>query len=101
MKTNPRKRPATQADVDRARREGQVEGLRLCEALYLLTLCDKHPEVDANAVRTEVGDLAKSTDARYMTAADVRTVLREEYGIDLMAGPSKAIAHGLREEADP
>ena len=35
-----------------------------------------------------------------MTAADVRTVLREEYGIDLMAGPSKAIAHGLREEAE-
>ena len=101
MKTNPRKRPATQADVARARREGQVEGLRLCEALYLLTLCDKHPDVDANTVRAEVGELAKSTDARYMTAADVRTTLREEYGIDLMPGPSRAIAHELREEAGP
>ena len=96
MKTNPRSRPATQADVERARREGQVEGMRLCEALYLLSLCDKHPEVDANTVRAEVVELAKSTDARYMTAADVRQTLREEYGIDLLGGPSKAIAHGLR-----
>ena len=71
------------------------------EELELLTLCDKHPDVDANTVRAEVGELAKSTDARYMTAADVRTTLREEYGIDLMPGQSKAIAHELREEAGP
>lgn len=96
MKTNPRSRPASRSDVERARQEGQIEGLRLCEALYLLTLCDKHPEVDANTVRAEVGELAKSTDARCMTAADVRTTLREEYGIDLMQGPSKAIAHSIK-----
>lgn len=101
MKKNPRSRPATQADVERARREGQVEGLRLCEALYLLTLCDKHPEVDASTVRAEVGELARSTDARYMTAADVRTTLREEYGIDLMPGPSRAIAHALPKGGEP
>lgn len=91
-KTNPRRVPATQADVERARREGQVEGIRLVEALYLLTLCDKHPEVDAETVRGEVADLVRSADERYLTAADVRNTLREEYGIDLMGGPSKAIA---------
>lgn len=93
MKTNPRSIPRSEADVRRARREGWVEGIRLNEALWLLTLFDKHPEVDAAAVWFEVCEMTKSTDRRYMTAADVRNTLREEYGFDLLGGPSKAIAH--------
>ena len=54
MKTNPRSIPRSEADVRRARREGWVEGIRLNEALWLLTLFDKHPEVDAAAVWFEV-----------------------------------------------
>lgn len=94
MKTNPRNVPRTEADVRRARREGWVEGLRLMEALFLLALCDKCPEVDAVAVWMEVCEKTKSSDKRYFTAADVRNTLREEYGIDLLGGPSKAIAGG-------
>lgn len=106
MKTNPRSIPRTEADVRRARREGWVEGLRLMEALFLLALCDKCPEVDAVAVWMEVCEKTKSSDRRYFTAADVRNTLREEYGIDLLGGPSKAIAGGGagqsgEEDADP
>lgn len=94
MKKNPRSIPRTEADVRRARREGWVEGLRLAEALFMLALCDKYPEVDAVAVWFEVCEKTKSSDKRYFTAADVRNTLREEYGIDLLGGPSKAIAGG-------
>lgn len=95
MKTNPRKRPASEADVNRARREGWVEGIRLTEALYLLAICDKYPEMDAVAIYNEVAEKTKSNDKRYFTTADVRRTLLEEYGIELMGGPSKAIAHRL------
>ena len=71
MKTNPRNVPRTEADVKRARREGWVEGLRLMEALFLLALCDKCPDVDAVAVWMEVCEKTKSSDKRYFTAADV------------------------------
>jgi len=97
-KTNPRNIPRTEEDVKRARMEGQIEGMRLTEALCLLTICDKYPEMDALAFWGEVAEKTKSTDERYMTAADVRNTLREEYGIDLLAGPSKAIAHNRRVE---
>ena len=41
-KTNPRRIPRTQADVDKAYSNGIVEGLNRCIDLMLYVLIDKH-----------------------------------------------------------
>jgi hypothetical protein len=99
MKTNPRRRPATQADVERARREGWVEGMRIAEAIFLTVLHDRHAgEIDPRVVWDEIVEKTRAMDAGYFTAADLRRTLLEEYGIELLGGPSKAIAHDRRTE---
>lgn len=94
-KVNPRRKPASYADVDRAWKEGCIEGMRLAEAIFLTVLHDRHAdEVNVQMVWDEIVDKTEAMDKGYFTAADLRRTLKEEYGIELLAGPSKAIAHG-------
>ena len=96
-KTNPRRRPVSQVDVDRAWQEGCIEGLRLAEAIFLTVLADKHSdEVDLQQVWDEIVDKTEAMDQGYITGADMRQALKDDYGINLLAGPSKAIAHNRR-----
>lgn len=96
-KVNPRRRPATQADVDRAWDEGCIEGLRIAEAIFLTVLHDKHAgEIDVKRVWDEIVEKTEALSAGYFSAADMRQTLREEYGINLLTGPSAAIAHDRR-----
>ena len=96
-KQNPRKMPRSQADCNRAWREGCVEGMRVAEAIFLVVLHDKHStEVNVKQVWDEIVDKTIALDKGYFTASDLRETLRSEYGIELLSGPSKAIAHDMR-----
>lgn len=81
MKTNPRRIPRTQADVDRAHELGREEGSNGALVLFLYTLLDKFGATDdelkqfADAFSYTVDSIEKG----YITEADLRTVVREEY----------------------
>lgn len=46
-KTNPRRRPATMADVERAKQEAQAEAISYAMTIFFTVLCDKHAATDA------------------------------------------------------
>lgn len=93
-KINPRRKPASHADVDRAWSEGCIEGMRLAEAIFLTVLADKHShEINLQQVWDEIVDKTEAMDQGYFTGADMRQALKDDYGIELLTGPSKAIAH--------
>jgi hypothetical protein len=78
-KVNPRKRPASMADVSRA----MVDSLRLAEVLIFTVLLDKQG-FDADRlleVWHQVGDLSDSVNNGIVSIRDLETVLKEEYGI--------------------
>ena len=84
-KPNPRKRPATQADVKRAKREAQSEAVKLAWSILFTVLRDKEGYAieDLRRVWNEVNKLSDSIVQGYVSVADLRTVLREEAGINL------------------
>ena len=84
-KTNPRRRPATQADVLRARDKAVSDAVHLCMVIFFTVLLDKE-NADAeilHRVWDEVNDLSDSINQGYVTEADLRRVLREEYDIEI------------------
>ena len=80
-KTNPRRIPRTQADVDRAREQGRDEGINGALILVLYTMMDKFNAGDeelkqfADAFSYTVDSIEKG----YITEADLRKVVKEEY----------------------
>lgn len=84
-KPNPRKQPASQADVNRAKREAQNEALKLAWAILFTVLRDKEG-YDLEKLRrvwTEVENLSDSIVKGYVSVSDLRNVLKEEAGINL------------------
>lgn len=84
-KVNPRRRPATQADVNRARDQAVADAVHLCMVIFFSVLLDKEG-ADAeilHRVWDEVNDLSDSINQGYVTEADLRRVLREEYDIEI------------------
>lgn len=83
-KTNPRKIPKNQADVDKAFQRGLDFGQRTATVIFLTVLWDKeHADAEAmQRVGREINDLARQVEAGAVTVADLETVLREEYGIE-------------------
>ena len=81
MKTNPRRIPRTQADVEKAYELGKMAGTELCLTLVLFTLQDKFGAGDAEL--TEFSDAfhytLDSLDKGYITEADIKKVLKDEY----------------------
>ena len=84
-KTNPRRRPATQADVERARDEAVRETVRFCMVVFFTVLLDKFAasKEDLQRVWNEVNDLSDSVKKKYVSLKDLKTVLVEEYDIHL------------------
>lgn len=84
-KVNPNRIPRTQADVDKAYVRGRDEGTALCLTLVLYTLQDKFGADDS--VLTEFHEAFQYTldslEKGYITEADLRTVLKEEYGTQI------------------
>ena len=81
-KTNPRKIPRTQADVDRAEAKGQFFGMEFMAVLTMWILIDKHdaPDEDVQQFNEEIKYLLDSIDKGYVSYPDIRRALDEEHG---------------------
>ena len=84
-KVNPRRKPATMADVDRARDEAVRETVRFCMVVFFTVLLDKFAasKEDLQRVWDEVNDLSDSVKKKYVSLKDLKSVLVEEYDINL------------------
>ena len=84
-KVNPRRRPATQADVAKARREATDNAVRLAWSIFFTVLSDKEGYTleDLKRVWKEIEDLSDSIAKGYCTVRDLRQILREEVGANI------------------
>lgn len=82
-KINPRKRPATQADVAKAKKQATDEAVSLAMTIFLTVLKDKNGFSNEELLDTwkNVENLSESITDGYVNIYDLRTVLREEYEI--------------------
>ena len=85
QKTNPRKIPRTQADVDRAYEQGKEAGTELCLTLVMFTMLDRF-----GATEDQLTEFSKafhytldSLSRGYITEADLRKVLKDEYDTEI------------------
>lgn len=82
-KVNPHKIPRTQADVDRAKKDGILEGVGNACVIFLSVLVDKFNGAGhLNEVWREINKLSEEIKEGRVSIADLRTVLREEFCID-------------------
>ena len=84
-KVNPRRRPASMADVERAKSEAVCKAIVLTKALTFTALLDEgiiKPE-DVKRGWDKTRYLADSTKKGYITVQDMYDTLVEEYGVDL------------------
>lgn len=81
---NPRRKPATEADVRRARDEAVKEASRLASAIFLTVLCDKFGGQDwIPEIWGEVNKLSQEIVEHRVSLPDLVRVLREEYEIEI------------------
>lgn len=82
-RSNTRRIPRTQADVDKAYINGIVEGLNRGIDLMLYVLIDKHdaPMDDVQQFAGELNHAAQCGAEGYITWADIRQMLKE-YGVE-------------------
>ena len=82
-KVNPRRHPATMADVNRAVEQATNDALTASAAIFLTILCDKE-SADAEIVQRvwqEMQELSQSIIDGYVSVSDLRDTLRKEYNI--------------------
>lgn len=84
-KVNPRRKPANQADVKRAKHGAIEDAIRMTKVLIFTALLDKKDFTRDDLVDTwkQVDKLADSVTEGRITIADMACVLKEEYGIDM------------------
>lgn len=84
-KTNPRKRPATMADVERAKKQAQDEAISLAIAVFLTVMVDKfgYDADKLKAVWDEINKLSDSIAKGYVNLWDLKQVLADEYEIEI------------------
>lgn len=84
-KTNPRKRPATMADVERAKAKAQDEAISLAIAVFLTVMVDKfgYDADKLKAVWDEINKLSDSIAKGYVNLYDLKQVLADEYEIEI------------------
>ena len=85
-KINPRRRPATQADVDRAKRQATEDAVKLAWSILFTVLADKEG-YDLESLRRvwkEVDNLADSSVKGYCTVSDRRDILKQEVGAKIV-----------------
>lgn len=82
MKTNPRKRPASQADVRRAETKAVNDAVRMTSAIFLAVLCDKFGGADyIPDVWREVSKLSEEIKEKRVSVPDLIRMLDTEYNI--------------------
>ena len=81
-KTNPRKRPATMADVERAKNKAYEDSVRAASAIFLTVLLDKfNAEDHIQDVWHEVCKLSEEVIEGRVSIPDLIHVLEKEYEI--------------------
>lgn len=91
MKGNPRRKPATQADVKKAWNDGCDKGLTYAIAIMMTVLCDKE-NYDTNGIQRvwkELNDLSDSVAKKYVKIQDLIDTLEQERNIHLSGGLKK------------
>lgn len=84
MKTNPRNRPASQADVEKAYRKGQDDGVKLAMAIFLTVMLDKFDAKDKiEDIWKESNKLSEEIAEHRINLMDLANTLTEDYGIEL------------------
>ena len=84
-KINPRRRPATMADVNRAVEQATNDALAASAAIFLTVLCDKE-SADAEVIQRvwqEMQELSQSIIDGYVSVSDLKDTLSNEYGVDI------------------
>ena len=84
-KVNPRHCPATMADVKRASKQATDDALTASAAIFLTVLCDKE-SADAEVIQRvweEMQALSQSIIDGYVSVADHKDTLSNEYGVDI------------------
>lgn len=84
-KVNPRKRPATGADVERAKKDATNEAIKRTLYLILYILIEKHgaPYEDIQQLASEVNYYADSITKGYVSWKDIERVVVYEYDVSL------------------
>jgi hypothetical protein len=79
---NPRRKPVTQADVDRAKRDGVNQAIHYVWSLFFTVLRDKegYNIEDLKRIWAEVEDLSDSVKKGYCTISDLKYILKTEEG---------------------
>ena len=83
QKINPRRRPASKADVERARAAATVDATRACWSILFSVLRDKEGMAveDLQRIWAETEELSDSVVRGYCSVSDLRDTLRREAGI--------------------
>lgn len=84
-KTNPRRIPVSQADLQKAKNEITVEAIQSAYAIMFTVLRDKHDYTveQLNLLRHEINDLSDSLAKGYVKIKDLLFVLKDEAGITI------------------
>ena len=84
-RVNPNRRPATMADINKAKREAKDKAVEIAWSIFFTVLCDKegYELEDLKRVWEAVNDLSDSIAKGYCTVRDLRSILREEMGVDI------------------
>lgn len=84
-RVNPRRRPVTMATVNKMREDVKEEAVSLAIAIFLTVLCDKfgYDAEKLHSVWDEVNSLSDSVVKGYVSVPDLKSVLLEEYGINI------------------
>ncbi len=86
QRVNPNRRPATVADVQRAKRDAQDEAIKMTWSIFFTVMRDKEGYGVKRLQRLwgEVNELSDSIANGYVSVTDLRKVLMEEAGINLV-----------------
>ena len=84
-KINPRRKPATQADISKAKREAQTQAINYAWAIFFSVLRDKEGfgKIRLSRVWSEVNELSDSIAKGYVNVKDLMRVLAEEANVVL------------------
>lgn len=84
-KVNPRKRPATGADVEKAKKDATNEAIKRILYLVLYILIEKHdaPYEDIQQLASEANYYADSITKGYVSWKDIERVVVDEYKVSL------------------
>ena len=84
-KTNPRRKPATYADVEKGEERGIAAGIRYTQAIVFTVMLDKFgwDKEQLMVLWKEVDKLCDSVKEGRVTLSDLLRVLRMEYGLNI------------------